>query len=60
LARYLRRHATISLSLVIVRVCGRSSKHGTSDLARLYPILLRLGLLDAPIEAGHDDPELGD
>src|ERR1700730_16419116 len=27
----------ISLSVVIVRACGRSSKHGTSHLARLYP-----------------------
>src|ERR1700730_4954349 len=45
----------ISLSVVIVRACGRSSKHGTSHLARLYPQSAVQGLLGAPLKAGHDD-----
>src|SRR6202030_984358 len=48
----------ISLSVVIVRACGRSSKHGTSHLARLYPQSAVQGLLGAPLKAGHDDGEI--
>src|SRR3984893_2621700 len=48
----------ISLSVVIVRACGRSSKHGTSHLARLYPQSAVQGLLGAPLEAGHDEGEI--
>jgi hypothetical protein len=48
----------ISLSVVIVRACGRSSKHGTSHLVRLYPQSAVQGLLGAPLEAGHDDGEI--
>src|SRR3984893_4707704 len=49
----------ISLSVVIVRAsCGRSSKHGTSHLARLYPPSAVQGLLGAPLKAGHDDGEI--
>jgi hypothetical protein len=54
---------TIMLSVVIVRVGGRSSKHGRSDLAiwpGLCPDLPALGLLDAPPEAGHDNREIDD
>jgi hypothetical protein len=42
------------LSIVIVRVCGRSSNRRTSVLAGPTPIF-RVGLLDAPHEAGHDN-----
>src|SRR6202022_4087930 len=48
----------ISLSVVIVRACGRSSKHGTSHLARRYPQSAVQGLLGASLEAGHDDGEI--
>src|ERR1700730_4159268 len=48
----------ISLSVVIVRASGRSSKHGTSHLARLYPQSAVQGLLGAPLEAGHDEGEI--
>jgi len=51
---------TIMLSVVIVRVGGRSSKHRRSDLARALPNPPALGLLDAPPEAGHDNREIDD
>src|SRR5580704_17066865 len=42
----------INLSVVIVRACGRSSKHGTSHLARLYPQSAVQGLLGARLKRG--------
>src|SRR3984893_17854344 len=48
----------ISLSVVIVRACGRSSKHGTSHFARLYPHAAEHVFLDAPLEEGHDEGEI--
>jgi hypothetical protein len=42
----------ISLSVVIVRACGRSSKHGTSHLARLYPQSAVQGLLVPRLKRG--------
>jgi hypothetical protein len=51
---------TIMLSVVIVRVGGRSSKHKRSDLGRALPDPPALGLLDAPPEAGHDNREIDD
>jgi hypothetical protein len=51
----------INLSVVIVRACGRSSNHGKSDLARLCLNPPSGGLLDAPLEAGQDNPrEIGE
>src|ERR1700730_3045546 len=46
----------INLSVVIVRVCGRSSNHGKEGFGRAVPQRALRGLLDAPIEAGHDNP----
>jgi hypothetical protein len=47
------------LSVVIVRVCGRSSNQEKLNLARL-PYPAAPGLLDAPLKAGHDNREIGD
>src|SRR5436190_2070662 len=46
----------INLSVVIVRVCGRSSNHGKSGFGTAVPQRALRGLLDAPLEAGHDNP----
>src|ERR1700730_3447493 len=45
----------INLSVVIVRACGRSSNHEKSGFGRSVPQRARRGLLDAPLEAGHDN-----
>ena len=47
------------LSIVIVRVCGRSSNHRTSVWQGRAPIP-GVGLLDAPHEAGHDNRRVED
>jgi hypothetical protein len=46
----------VNLSAVIVRACGRSSNHGKSGFGTTVPQPAVRGLLDAPLEAGHDDP----
>jgi hypothetical protein len=46
----------INLSVVIVRACGRSSNHGKAGFGRAVPQRALRGLLDAPLEAGHDNP----
>src|ERR1700730_2243260 len=46
----------INLSVVIVRACGRSSNHGKSGFGTAVPQRALRGLLDAPLEAGHDNP----
>src|SRR5436190_21214469 len=46
----------INLSVDIVRVCGRSSNLGTSGFGTAVPQPALRGLLDAPLEAGQDNP----
>jgi len=46
----------INLSVVIVRAGGRSSNHGKSGFGTTVPQPALRGLLDAPLEAGHDNP----
>src|ERR1700730_1500460 len=46
----------ITHSVVIVRVGGRSSNHEKSGFGRAVPQRALRGLLDAPLEAGHDNP----
>src|ERR1700730_17218970 len=46
----------INLSVVIVRACGRSSNHGKSGFGTAVTQRALRGLLDAPLEAGHDNP----
>jgi hypothetical protein len=46
----------INLSVVIVRACGRSSNHGKAGFGRAVPQRALRGLLDASLEAGHDNP----
>src|SRR5205807_9434215 len=48
--------AGILLSVVIVRACGRSSNHGKSGFGTAVSQPALRGLLDAPLEAGHDNP----
>src|SRR3984957_16592546 len=46
----------VNPSAVIVRACGRSSNHGKSGFGTTVPQPAVRGLLDAPLEAGHDNP----
>jgi hypothetical protein len=46
----------INLSVVIVRACGRSSNHEKSGFGTAVPQRALRRLLDAPLEAGHDNP----
>jgi hypothetical protein len=46
----------INLSVVIVRACGRSRNHEKAGFGGAVPQRALRGLLDAPLEAGHDNP----
>jgi hypothetical protein len=53
-----RRYSAATISVVIVRVCGRSSNHERWGLARLCNEPARVDYWMPRLKAGHDSPEI--